>query len=125
MLCLSSHVSLQCFKLHLHVISAFPTIVKHMIQCSIMSQIEYEIVCFISAANYVRMLEHLSAADSNGMAYGCRRCQNSGGHSFLDDNFIEDFIRLKIDHIQSFQLEFCKYFFIVTYYSVYMHCENQ
>ena len=35
------------------------------------------------------------------------------------------FVVQNIDHMQSFQLVFSKYFFIVTYHSVHMYCENQ
>ena len=34
-------------------------------------------------------------------------------------------IGLKIDHMRSFLIIFCKYFFLVVYYSVYMDSENQ
>ena len=39
-------------------------------------------------------------------------------HSLIN-NFIKDPIGFKIDHFRSFELIFCKYFFIVVYYSVY------
>ena len=35
------------------------------------------------------------------------------------------FCSLKIDHMQSLQLAFSKYFFIVAYHSMHMHFENQ
>ena len=35
------------------------------------------------------------------------------------------FFSLKINHMWSFSLVFCKYFFTVTYFSVYTLCENQ
>ena len=41
------------------------------------------------------------------------------------NNLIRDFISLKIDHIRSSPVVFCKYFFIVAYYSMYMCPENQ
>ena len=43
----------------------------------------------------------------------------------LMNNFIEDFTSFKINDMWSFELVFCKYFFIVACYSVYMYCESQ
>ena len=63
---------------------------------------------------------HIISAESCWRFAGCR-AEGRTSQSLC----LMYFLILKVGLMWSFKLVFCKYFFTVAYYSVYMHCEHR
>ena len=90
--------------------------------------------CFLSSAarecptvfssNYVRIPECLLVANSEHLWWNGWLMSPMSIFRWTD-HFLKHFTGLKIDHMRSFQLVFCKYFFIMANCSVHLYCKNQ